>query len=118
MSALLRLCAAIAVLCVIAASATPASALQCHSATDCRAPVPQLCKVCGNGQEACAHFACVAGQCQIQYCPVGGAQCHRAADCSGPLPQLCRLCPNGREQCVHHTCASGKCGVAICPGHG
>jgi len=41
----------------------------CASVSDCSGPVPQLCEVCSNGTTACAHWACVTGQCQVAICP-------------------------------------------------
>ena len=40
----------------------------CKTAADCTGPLPQLCEVCPEGGSGCAHFACVAGQCQIAFC--------------------------------------------------
>jgi hypothetical protein len=31
--------------------------------------LPALCEICANGSAGCAHFTCVAGQCQVAYCP-------------------------------------------------
>jgi hypothetical protein len=31
--------------------------------------LPTLCEICANGSAGCAHFTCVAGQCQVAYCP-------------------------------------------------
>jgi hypothetical protein len=30
--------------------------------------LPALCEICTNGSTGCAHFTCVAGQCQVAYC--------------------------------------------------
>jgi hypothetical protein len=40
----------------------------CVTAADCTGVLPQLCMVCSDGGAACAHWACVAGQCQVAYC--------------------------------------------------
>src|SRR5262249_24986330 len=41
----------------------------CVMAADCTGPLPDLCMVCTGGSTGCAHWACVASQCQIAYCP-------------------------------------------------
>jgi len=41
----------------------------CTTATDCTGALPALCQRCGDGGTGCAHFACVAGQCDVAYCP-------------------------------------------------
>jgi len=41
----------------------------CNSATDCTGALPALCQLCADGGNGCAHFTCVAGQCQVAYCP-------------------------------------------------
>lgn len=40
----------------------------CNTATDCRGLLPAICEQCPGDNTACAHFACVAGQCQIAIC--------------------------------------------------
>jgi hypothetical protein len=40
----------------------------CTTAADCTDPLPQLCQVCADGGTACAHWSCVAGQCQVTTC--------------------------------------------------
>ncbi|MCL2449820.1 MAG: hypothetical protein FWD17_12805 [Polyangiaceae bacterium] len=40
----------------------------CTTASDCRGPLPQFCLVCSDGIAACAHWACVAGQCEVATC--------------------------------------------------
>ncbi len=47
----------------------PDTTPSCSSASDCTGAVPALCQLCANGGYGCAHFACVAGQCQLAYCP-------------------------------------------------
>ncbi len=42
---------------------------QCTTATDCRNPLPHLCKVCPDGKSVCAHYVCKAGQCAVETCP-------------------------------------------------
>jgi hypothetical protein len=41
----------------------------CNSATDCTGALPALCQLCPDGGNGCAHFTCVASQCQVAYCP-------------------------------------------------
>jgi hypothetical protein len=41
----------------------------CNNATDCTGALPALCQLCADGGTGCAHFTCVAGQCQVAYCP-------------------------------------------------
>jgi hypothetical protein len=41
----------------------------CSTATDCTGALPAICQKCANGSMGCAHFTCVAGQCQVGYCP-------------------------------------------------
>jgi hypothetical protein len=41
----------------------------CVTAADCKGPLPRVCEVCRPGGEACAHWACVAGTCEIKICP-------------------------------------------------
>jgi|GEM_PF-3590143 len=41
----------------------------CSNATDCTGALPALCQQCADGSYGCAHFTCVAGQCQVAYCP-------------------------------------------------
>ena len=41
----------------------------CNNATDCIGALPALCQLCADGGTGCAHFTCVAGQCQVAYCP-------------------------------------------------
>ncbi len=40
----------------------------CTTAADCSGPLPQLCEVCDGGGSGCAHWACVAGQCDLAFC--------------------------------------------------
>jgi hypothetical protein len=40
----------------------------CSTAADCSGPLPDLCMVCDGGGNGCAHWACVAGACQVAYC--------------------------------------------------
>jgi hypothetical protein len=42
---------------------------ECVTAADCSGPLPQLCEVCADGGDGCAHFACVDGDCEIAFCP-------------------------------------------------
>ena len=41
----------------------------CSKATDCTGALPALCQLCADGSTGCAHFTCVAGQCNVAYCP-------------------------------------------------
>jgi hypothetical protein len=45
------------------------TAPECVTAADCHGALPDLCKVCPNGGDGCAHFACVDHQCEIAFCP-------------------------------------------------
>jgi hypothetical protein len=45
------------------------STTSCSKASDCTGALPALCEICANGSTGCAHFTCVAGQCQVAYCP-------------------------------------------------
>ncbi len=40
----------------------------CQSAADCKGVLPALCETCGDGGFGCAHWSCVAGQCQMSFC--------------------------------------------------
>jgi hypothetical protein len=40
----------------------------CSADSDCSGILPQYCQVCSDGSQACAHWACVSGQCQIATC--------------------------------------------------
>jgi hypothetical protein len=40
----------------------------CVTAADCHGALPQLCRVCPNGGDGCAHWACVDHTCEIAYC--------------------------------------------------
>lgn len=42
---------------------------ECRTASDCEGALPDLCRVCADGSTACAHRACIAGQCEVAYCP-------------------------------------------------
>lgn len=41
----------------------------CSAATDCAGLVPQFCRACDDGTQACAHWSCVANSCAIVSCP-------------------------------------------------
>ncbi len=41
----------------------------CSEASDCSGAVPDFCRVCSDGSEQCAHWACDTGTCQIESCP-------------------------------------------------
>lgn len=45
------------------------SATGCATAADCLGILPALCQQCADGGTGCAHFDCVAGTCQVAYCP-------------------------------------------------
>ncbi len=59
----------------IAAAGIPSSAQAeskpqaCMKASDCRGPLPRLCKVCGDGISRCAHWTCANSQCAVEICP-------------------------------------------------
>jgi len=42
---------------------------ECNCASECHGPLPDLCLVCPNGGDGCAHWTCVNHQCTIAYCP-------------------------------------------------
>ena len=48
---------------------TSTIAPSCSNAADCTGALPALCQLCANGGYGCAHFTCVAGQCNVAYCP-------------------------------------------------
>jgi hypothetical protein len=37
-------------------------------AGDCKGILPQICEMCPDGKEQCAHFACAGGRCETQIC--------------------------------------------------
>jgi hypothetical protein len=41
----------------------------CATAADCTGPLPDLCMQCPSGGTGCAHWTCVAGTCEVAYCP-------------------------------------------------
>jgi hypothetical protein len=47
---------------------TPPDGGGCQQASDCHGPLPQLCVVCSNGSDGCAHWECQGGTCAIAYC--------------------------------------------------
>jgi hypothetical protein len=57
---------------MIASSAllgAPAQAAErCETARECHGALPQICMRCGNGEFACAHWACVRHTCEVQMC--------------------------------------------------
>ena len=73
------------------AAEAKSSAQACKAASDCKGVLPQSCLVCKDGSDGCAHWACVADKCAIEYCPAvsggvpGGEQCEKAGDCKGAL---------------------------------
>ncbi len=44
---------------------------KCKVDTDCKGPIPLICRVCGDAGTACAHLVCVKGTCTTQICPSG-----------------------------------------------
>jgi hypothetical protein len=50
--------------------AAPASAPapQCTQASECKGMLPHMCRVCPDGKERCAHWACTEGRCQTVTC--------------------------------------------------
>jgi hypothetical protein len=40
----------------------------CLTAADCHGALPDLCKVCADGSDGCAHWACVDQACEIEFC--------------------------------------------------
>ncbi len=67
----------------------------CQTAANCTGPLPQVCQVCTDGSDGCAHWACVAGKCEITYCTCEPTPCPQdevwdSAQCKcGPI------CSNG-----------------------
>ncbi len=47
----------------------PAPSNSCSAASDCSGALPDFCRLCSDGSEACAHWACDSGTCQIESCP-------------------------------------------------
>ena len=47
----------------------PGGAKACKAASDCQGILPHICKICADGKQDCAHFACEAGQCVTALCP-------------------------------------------------
>ena len=47
----------------------PAADNSCSEASDCSGALPDFCRVCSDGSESCAHWACDSGTCQIESCP-------------------------------------------------
>ncbi len=69
-----RLFAAIVLLSALVgagAAAQAADAQRCMRADECRGFLPQICERCGDGKEACAHWACVHHKCTMEICPRG-----------------------------------------------
>ena len=62
----------------------------CRSSADCQGALPQLCQVCADGSEQCAHHECVAGKCEIATCPIAAV----AGQSCGPDP-IQDACPSG-----------------------
>jgi hypothetical protein len=50
------------------AAGTPSGQF-CSGDVDCQGPLPQICQICPNGATACAHYECVAAQCEVTICP-------------------------------------------------
>jgi hypothetical protein len=94
-----------------AISTESASTESCVTASNCHGALPDLCRVCANGGDGCAHWACVSRKCEIEYC---APECVTATDCHGALPQLCRVCANGGDGCAHWACVSGQCEINYC----
>jgi hypothetical protein len=40
----------------------------CITAANCRGALPDLCRVCPNGGDGCAHWECVDFKCEIGFC--------------------------------------------------
>jgi hypothetical protein len=100
------------------AAPTPPPPPSCKVASDCKGPLPSLCKTCSDGETGgCAHYDCVANQCEIAYCEPAPAppSCTKASDCHGILPQICEVCGNGKEECEHFVCVEGQCQEQLCP---
>jgi hypothetical protein len=76
----------------------------CTTNTDCQGSLPHICQTCplgsdGQASEACAHWSCVEGQCQVAYCPAG-LTCLASQGCpSYYLPPVDRSCSRDTD-CV------------------
>lgn len=108
---------ALALLFATVAQAAPGT---CKEATDCKGALPAVCKVCKDGSEGCAHWACQGGKCEPEYCGAatggtpGGEACKVLEDCKGPLPMVCLACTNKKSGCAHWACLKGKCEPEYC----
>jgi hypothetical protein len=40
----------------------------CHADTDCTGALPQFCRTCSDGSQACAHWSCASNSCPIVSC--------------------------------------------------
>jgi hypothetical protein len=79
----------------------------CQTAADCHGALPQICQVCSNGSNGCAHFECTGGVCTIAYCAAtasdagpatDGGACTSDTDCTTGL-KCCYPC--GVQGCTN-----------------
>jgi hypothetical protein len=78
--------------------------------SECTGALPNVCTVCADGKDACAHWVIDEGKCEVEICPSA-----KAPVCTGALPKLCETCADGTEECAHWVVEGGKCEVEICP---
>ncbi len=45
----------------------------CKTARACKGALPDLCKLCSDGSDGCAHWACDNNKCEIDYCAAAPA---------------------------------------------
>jgi hypothetical protein len=99
----------------VAAPSPAPSPQPCTIADDCTGPLPLTpCHLCSDGTEACPHWECNSGICQINFgaCPPA---CNDR-DCAAMLcGAVCQKCPDG-VTCAQPGCLNGTCNCfAICP---
>ena len=80
----------------------------CATSKDCGSPPPN-CVACGN--DTCATFDCVKGQCVFECPPNPDPQCKVSEDCVTPT-DVCKMCPSGK--CAVQACLKGSC-EPVCP---
>jgi hypothetical protein len=91
----------------------------CKSALECA--VPEVCKLCPNGESSCATAECVAGQCQTSFPPCGDAGAGSVCGANRPCPATtapCKVCPDGTySSCPGTVCMNGQCVITFteCP---
>jgi hypothetical protein len=88
---------------------------RCVTASDCKGPLSDICKMCGDDRSRCDHWTCSGGKCEAEICPAPAPVCRTMSDCKGPLPRICRRCADGTLSCTKWACLSGQCQVQVCP---